>query len=171
MGEIARIKITERVLKIGVSVYHPQQLEEILSRYEIDLVQTPFNIYDQRFTRNRLISAKLKQKSVEIHARSGFLQGLLLMKPDDLPDQFELIRNHQIKLHSQLNQFGLSPLQGCLSFCLNQPHIDKIIVGCETFRQFTEILKIAEKSPISLPELESYAINDEKVIDPSKWPQ
>lgn len=165
-----QLKMEKRVTKIGVSVYNPRQLDDIVNCYEIDIVQLPFNIYDQRFNRTSLFQ-RLKQKGIEVHTRSAFLQGLLLMKADELPDQFGVIRKHQAKLHNHFSESGLTPLQGCLSYCLNQPGIDKIIVGCETLGQLTQILGVAERSPSSLPDLEPYAINDERFIDPSKWLQ
>lgn len=168
--KLQELKAQKRVSRIGVSIYRPQQLEEILGRYDIDLVQVPYNIYDQRFALTGLFQ-RLKQKGIEVHIRSAFLQGLLLMKPDELPEQFGVIRDHQAKLHNRLDELGITPLQGCLSHCLNQPDIDKIVVGCETLGQLIQILSIAEKSPGSTPNLESYAMNDERFIDPSKWLQ
>lgn len=167
---LKEFKACGHIEKIGVSVYHPQQLDNITSRYEIDIVQFPYNIYDQRFAQTGWLQ-KLKMSGIETHARSAFLQGLIFMNPENMPDYFSAIRMRQAKLHNELSKSGLSPLDGCLSFCLNQPHIDKIIVGCETLGQLTQIVRIAEKSPSSLPDLEPYSINDEKLIDPSKWPQ
>jgi aryl-alcohol dehydrogenase-like predicted oxidoreductase len=167
-AELQEFKACGRIEKIGVSIYHPQQLDDIMSRYEIDIVQFPYNIYDQRFAQTGLLE-KLQMAGIETHARSAFLQGLIFMSPESMPDYFSAIRKHQAKLHDELNKSGLTPLDGCLSYCLNQPYIDKIIVGCETLGQFAQILSIAEKSPSSLPDLEPYAINDEKVIDPSQW--
>ena len=40
------------VNKIGVSVYNEEQLAEILENYEIDLVQLPLNVLDQRWARS-----------------------------------------------------------------------------------------------------------------------
>ncbi len=161
-------KNEKRVKKIGVSVYRPRQLEEIINRYEIDVVQIPFNIYDQRFAREGIFQ-KLKHKGIEIHSRSVFLQGLLLMKPDQLPAQFELIRDHQAKLHKQLSDSGLTLIEGCLIFCLNQPYIDKIFIGCETLGQLSEVLSNSAHSCHPFLDLEPYAIDDQKVIDPSRW--
>lgn len=166
--KLQELKAKKRVSKVGVSVYHPQQLEEILSRYEIDLAQLPCNIYDQRFIRSGLLQ-RLKQEGIEIHGRSVFLQGLLLIKPDDLPEQFGAIRNHQTRFHNDLRDSELTPLEGSLGFCLNQRNIDRIIVGCETVGQLMQILSIARKSHGSPPNSQSYAINDERVVDPSKW--
>lgn len=163
-------KAQKRVGKIGVSVYRPDQLGTILDRYLIDLVQLPFNLYDQRFVQTGLLG-RLKEAGVEIHARGAFLQGLLLFPPAHLPEQFSAIRDHHARLHHRISEAGLTPLAACLGFCLDQADIDRVIVGCETVRQFDEILGVAEQDGARLPAPESYSLSDTSIIDPSTWRQ
>jgi len=163
-------KAQSRVEKIGVSVYHPNQLVKILDRYPIDLVQLPFNLYDQRFMQTGLLG-RLKEGGVEILTRSAFLQGLLLFPPAQLPEHFSAIRNHHAKLHRQISEAGLTPLEACLRFCLDHAEIDQVIVGCETAKQFDEILAAAGKYDVLLSKPELYSISDESIIDPSLWPK
>jgi aryl-alcohol dehydrogenase-like predicted oxidoreductase len=162
------IKTSGRVSKIGVSVYHPHQLEAVLDRYPIDLVQLPFNAFDQRFTR---LLRRLKQAAIEVHARSVFLQGLLLMPPDDLPEYFAPIKDDHARLHAHLKELGLSPLAGCLRYCLAQTDIDKVVVGCDEYRHLAEIVTVADEDGVDETLLQSHAIHDERFIDPSKWPK
>jgi aryl-alcohol dehydrogenase-like predicted oxidoreductase len=71
--------------QIGISIYHPYELDEYLQYYRFDLVQAPFNIVDRRlFTSGWL--HRLVSEDIEIHVRSIFLQGLLLMNPTLFPD-------------------------------------------------------------------------------------
>ena len=37
-----------KIKKIGVSVYSPDELEELISNLKIDIIQAPFNIMDRR---------------------------------------------------------------------------------------------------------------------------
>lgn len=163
-------KAKSRVEKIGVSVYQPDQLETILDRYAIDLVQLPFNLYDQRFMQKGLLG-RLKEADVEIHARSAFLQGLLLLPPAQLPEHFRCIHNHHARLHRQIREAGLTPLEACLRFCLGQADIDRIIVGCESGEQLDEILAAAGTDDVLLSGPELYSINDESIINPALWPK
>ena len=153
--------------KIGVSVYSPEQLNELLDRYQdIELVQLPLNIYDQRFARSGLLQ-RLKQKNIEVHARSAFLQGLLLMAPELLPDQFDAIRSHQAALHEWLRERGLSPLAGALSVCIGNPQVDLVVVGCDSVQQLDDIIVAASGACPS--GCDQFAIGDERIIDPSLW--
>lgn len=158
------------VEKVGASVYTPDQLTNILDRFPIDIVQLPFNVYDQRFLRTGLLD-RLKSCGVEIHARSAFLQGLLLIVPDQLPVQFESVREHHQRYYQALAAAGLSPLEGSLGFCLGQLQIDQVIVGCESLKQLDEILEAANRCGKGLSHIESFALNDEAIINPSRWRQ
>ena len=77
MGSCLTKKNKKLINKIGVSVYDVDELEEIIDTHQIDIVQLPSNIFDQRFMKSGIL-ARLKSLEVEIHARSTFLQGLLL---------------------------------------------------------------------------------------------
>jgi aryl-alcohol dehydrogenase-like predicted oxidoreductase len=160
-------KADGEVEKIGVSVYSPEQLDELLTRFPaIELVQLPLSIYDQRFVRSGHLG-ELRRRHIEVHARSAFLQGLLLMAPDQLPAQFDAIRCHQTELHSLLRMRGLSPLAGALSACLNNPNVDLVVVGCETPRQLQEIIAAADETKAC--DFEQFAIDNESLINPARW--
>ena len=70
--------------KIGISVYNPEQIESVLQKYGVDLVQAPFNVVDRRPQTSGSL-AKLKGQGIEVHTRSAFLQGLLAMPPNQRP--------------------------------------------------------------------------------------
>lgn len=154
--------------KLGVSVYDPGELEEVLSRYDIDIVQLPINIYDQRFLKNEILKA-CKNMSIEIHSRSCFLQGVLLIDPDRLPERFEAVKKLQEQLYHEIHNLGLTPLQACLNFSLLQPYVDQTIVGCETFSQYEEIVAASEILEFDYAFLEKFHVDDRLVINPSLW--
>lgn len=162
------IKAEGRTQKIGVSVYHPEQLEAILERYRIDLVQLPVNIYDQRFAQSGLLQ-RLTRLGVEVHARSAFLQGVLLSPPSELPPYFDPIRTHHARLHRLFADHGMTPLAGCLRHCLRQPDIDAVVVGCESLGQLNEILDVKCDDRTDMPPVASYALAEERFINPSQW--
>lgn len=164
------LKARGLVGKLGVSVYHPHELEAVCARYSIDIVQLPLNIYDQRFLQSGLLT-RLKAQGVEIHVRSAFLQGLLLMPAARLPACFDSIRERQVRLHRAQEDMGLSPLEGALGFCLCRDEVDRVIVGCETAAQLAGICEATRKiGSRKLDALDSYALADPQVILPSQWP-
>jgi aryl-alcohol dehydrogenase-like predicted oxidoreductase len=162
------LKREGRVQKIGVSVYTGQEIDAILARFPVDLVQLPINILDQRLIVSGHL-ARLKSAGVEICARSAFLQGLLLMAPADLPAHFEPVRDHLDNLHRYLTQTGLTPLEGALGFVLALPEIDVVLCGVNDRRQLAEICAVAAKQIDPSP-LRRFAFGDAAIVDPTRWP-
>ncbi len=105
------------VSRIGVSVYDEAQLKLVESRFRPELVQLPLNALDRRLIASGAL-ARLKARGVEVHARSVFLQGLLLTPPSELPDFFRPLRQRLADLRGGWARRGLSPLAACLAFVL-----------------------------------------------------
>ena len=103
------------VNKIGVSVYTVDELDRLFSQYDFDLVQLPLNVLDQRFVTSGRLS-ELKAKGVEIHVRSAFLQGLLLIPPEEVNVFFKPIQPTLSRYRSYLGDNNLSPVEGALAF-------------------------------------------------------
>ena len=74
--------------KIGISIYDFISLKKILDKFEFNLVQVPFNILDQRLIKTGWLQ-KLKKRKIEVHARSVFLQGVLLLGYSKLPKKLK----------------------------------------------------------------------------------
>lgn len=71
MAALTDLKQQGLVAKIGVSVYNAEQIDQVLDRFAIDLVQLPISVLDQRLLRSGHLR-KLKSAGVEVHARSVF---------------------------------------------------------------------------------------------------
>jgi len=142
------------VQKIGVSVYSPVKLEMIMKDYKIDIVQLPLNILDQRFLP---LLPKLKEKGIEVHIRSVFLQGLLLM--ENIPDYFNSIKHI-------LNKMPKDKLGFCLHFVKNIEEVDKIVIGVTSKNELRQIVCAYNKKTFDYSE---YMIDDEKIVNPSIW--
>ena len=87
VAALERVKAIGLTEKIGISIYAPEQIDPLLSRGRFDLLQAPFNILDRRLAAEGWMS-KLKMLGIEVHVRSIFLQGLLLMQPAQRPAKF-----------------------------------------------------------------------------------
>lgn len=155
--------------RIGASVYNADQLALVESRFRPEIVQLPLNVLDRRPIASGML-ARLKAAGVDIHARSVFLQGLLLMEPDDLPEFFTPVRQVFVGLREKWKQRGLSALGGCLAFALRQPEIDAVIVGVNRMKEFEQI----EAAVVSLAGGDTDIALGQPVdtvfLDPSRWP-
>jgi aryl-alcohol dehydrogenase-like predicted oxidoreductase len=165
--EMKAFKSAGMVEKIGVSIYSSDQIDRILDNYSIDLIQLPINIFDQRLIDDGSL-AKLKKYNVEIHARSVFLQGLLLMPFENIHPWFNPIIGTLEEFHSEGKKRGMSPLQLSIGFVQSISEIDKIVIGVNTLRQLSEIINIIP-TRINTTDLSNMSIRNTAFINPSNW--
>lgn len=162
-------KADGKVQRVGASVNGPSQVERLLERFPLEIVQLPYSIYDQRFAHLGLLRA-LKAAGVEIHARSAFLQGALLLEPASLPPHLSALRPTQSRMLARAREHGHSLLSQALAFCLEHPDIDRVVVGCERLSQVQEVLAVPDLDSLT-ERFAEFAIEDTRIVDPSKWPQ
>jgi aryl-alcohol dehydrogenase-like predicted oxidoreductase len=158
------------VERIGVSLYEPDQFFRLRERFGLTLVQIPLNVYDRRFIASGALR-EMAAAGIEVHARSAFLQGLLLLAPDALPPAFAALRGHHARFRQWSAAAGLGPLAACLAFVLAQPHVARVIVGCERAAQLDEIVAAARLARPGLAVPDDLALTDETVLNPSRWPK
>jgi aryl-alcohol dehydrogenase-like predicted oxidoreductase len=153
--------------KIGISTYFADDPAALAKRFRPDVVQLPFSLLDQRLLRGGSL-ARLKEMNVEIHARSLFLQGLVLMPPGNLPSHLRDAGPHLANLHACLAAAGSTPLAAALGFVLSRPEIDIALVGVTAREELDEIVSAAA---LPLPALDwsACALDDERILTPSLW--
>ena len=167
ISELNLLKEDGLVKKIGVSIYSPDILSKLLKLIELDIVQVPFNVFDQRV----LISGwnkRLKDNNTEIHIRSVFLQGLLLMNQNNLHNWFELNWPELFKEWFEFQkQTNASADEIALGFGMRQSWVDKIVVGVDNEQQLRRLIKIekANKHDFDI----KLSSNDVNLIDPFNW--
>ncbi len=150
----------------GYSLYDPHELDQLFERFKPDIVQIPYNVFDHRFSDAGWIS-RLNNEGVIVHARSIFLQGLLLMPEKKIPKYFLRWHDHFRKWNIYLNKNNFKPLQACISYVLKNEKIDQLIIGIENIKQIEEIVFILKNNIINVGD--NFGINDSSLINPSKW--
>jgi len=160
------LKSQSMVEKIGVSIYAPEELDMMWPNFQPDLVQAPFSVVDRRLLASGWLS-RLYQTGVEVHVRSVFLQGLLLMDPARRPTTFDRWRGLWQRWEEWLLDQSLTPLQACLGFAGSMPEISRIVVGVDSLRQLNEILFASKHSNVLPPP--ELSCNDCDLVDPSRW--
>lgn len=153
------------VKKIGVSVYGPDELEKLVG-FNFDIVQVPMNILDRRMENSGWLD-RLNRAGTEVHVRSAFLQGLLLMPIERRPSYFDPWQLLLSKYDQWLAKEKLTPLQACLGYLNTCSEIEKIVVGIDTARQLREIVSSINEPPL-LPPL-NLQTNDLNLINPALW--
>lgn len=161
------LKDSGKISKIGISINSFDTLEKILDAYKFDLIQSPFNLIDRRLLNTGFLY-RLKDENYEVHTRSAFLQGLLLMNECNRPVQFSKWNALWNEASKWCSNNSVSLLQSAIHFPLSFAEIDRVVVGIENTEQLIEILQAAfsDKNIKSFPEI---VCEDLELINPSKW--
>lgn len=162
------IQIRGYTKKIGVSIYAPAELDDILDLGVFELVQAPLNILDRRLVDSGW-AKQLRERGVELHARSVFLQGLLLMSTEQRPSKFNRWSSIWDEWARWLKVRRLSPVQACLQYVLSIPEVDRLVVGVDNLVHLQEILSASAGSLPDLPEWPT--LPDIELINPAYWNQ
>lgn len=154
------------VKRLGLSAYTGAEVRAAAARFPLDLVQLPANLFDQRLLRDGTL-AWLAARGIEVHVRSAFLQGLLLMAPGTQPAWFDRVRPQLDRFHARCRDAQLSPVAACLGFLVARPEIARVVVGVNDAAQLRDIVAAAQSRTV--PSFDDLAVDDPDIIDPSRW--
>jgi len=166
MSVLRYLKGTGVVKNLGVSVFSPSELDALYTLYDFDIVQCPFNLVDRRLVESGWL-VRLKAAGVEVHTRSSFLQGLLLMPKKAIPIKFDAWRLLWDKWHVWLQENQITPTDACLSYTLSCLETDRVIVGVDTQDQLIEIVHAA--SGIVIDSYPDIKCDSTDLINPANW--
>ena len=164
--QLQELKKSKKIVKIGVSVYNHRQLQSILDSFDIDLVQLPFNILDRRMIDSGML-ATLYSKGTEVHVRSVFLQGLLLMSEQSRPEKFNCWSGLWRIWHEWLNDNKLTALEATIRYAVSMPEVSKVLVGVDNLDQLKEIVAASTGVLPKIPN--DLFTNDADLLNPSNW--
>ena len=163
---LLELKAKGFVENIGVSVYDGAQADAVLEIFKPDIVQLPVSVLDQRMLVHGQLE-RLKKEGVEIHVRSVFLQGLLLMPLSQIPAYFDSIRPLLAKWHAAAQEQGMTLSQAALSFVRDIPYVDAVLVGVENLAQLHSCVEAF--SVDASFDASNLACNDILFVNPALW--
>lgn len=166
LGEISKILIEMNLAeKVGFSAYSEHDILKAKERYpHWTLFQLPENIADRKKTRSKAL-LQLAHEGNDIHVRSIFLQGLLLLPPGQVDSRFPEIALFNSELNQSARKIGVLPIDMCLSYANRIPWKATTIVAAATKTQLDPILSYEDIDFDfdNLPEVSS------KILDPRNW--
>ena len=168
--DFLQIKKSGKAEKIGFSLYYPSEAKYIVTNnIPCDIVQVPYNIFDQRFA---AVFSILKSKNIEIHVRSVFLQGLFFMSAENIDMHFFPIKDNltEISRFAKISNLDISSV--CFGYVNMNKHIDKIVIGVDTLENLISNInsfRIVNEGKIDFSSLEELSVTDEMIILPFNW--
>jgi aryl-alcohol dehydrogenase-like predicted oxidoreductase len=166
---LVELRKQNKTRRVGVSVYDPDMLAEILSHYPIEVVQLPLNLLDQRFEKSGML-AELSKRNIEVHVRSVFLQGALLSDPRGLPKRFAPAEAALHRLRHDAKASGVTPAAVALAYPAQCAGVSRILVGVQSTHELSQNIDAFDAAR-ALPDIDkdAYAVDDMEIIDPRRW--
>lgn len=156
--------------KLGASVYEGAEADVLLDRFPLELVQIPWNPLDRRLADGGQLD-RLRSAGVEVHARSLFLQGLLLEEPSRIGARFGALRAAVAELAAAAEGQDVSRLELLLALAFRERRIDRLVCGVTSVAEFEEIVLAANRAEIlrdSISFKPSHSL-DSRVLNPARW--
>jgi aryl-alcohol dehydrogenase-like predicted oxidoreductase len=168
-NEIRSLKDSGIIKKNGVSIYTNEEMNDSLN-YDIDLIQLPFNLLDNYTQRGDLIK-KARDKGIEVHTRSAFLQGLFFKEIDDLPTSLIELAAPLNSLKEIAKRYKITMGELALSYVMQQKEIDKVLIGVESVDQLERnINSVSYQIPDeAVKEIDNIKVDKIQLLNPAKW--
>ena len=176
-ASLVEIKRAGMAKRIGASVYCVEEGVLCLDIPDISLLQLPFNVFDQDAYQKDFFSAARKRECL-LHVRSIFLQGLLLMAPEDFPHFLKKAVPWATQFADLCRKVGLSGKKVALAYAYWRAKPFPLVVGAETPEQISEncrdmkaVLAFSEEDMEQLARQVDNAlwVQDKSIVNPAHW--
>jgi aryl-alcohol dehydrogenase-like predicted oxidoreductase len=172
---LLELKRSGTIHRIGVSIYDPAELELASQYADIVHIQLPYNILDRRWDSNRITDLLAERSDITVHARSAFLQGLLIeASVGRWPVEQKNVGMIVLAgLDELANEFALSRAALCLGYVRAQPWIHGVVIGMEDSDQLAANLAGFAGPPLTPQQCGTVrarvAGGGEGLINPALW--
>lgn len=162
-NEFVQLQKEGKTERIGFSLYDSSELDLILADdIFFNLIQVPYNILDRQFEPYFKL---LKDKGVEIHVRSTFLQGLFFKDRETLSANIQPLKKYLLRLDEYAADKGISVGDLALNYNLQNPHIDGVLIGVDNREQLIQNLESVLDIDINI----QIDVQEQDLLKPINW--
>jgi aryl-alcohol dehydrogenase-like predicted oxidoreductase/spore coat polysaccharide biosynthesis protein SpsF (cytidylyltransferase family) len=164
-----------KIARLGASVYEPEEAKAALEDPEIRHLQLPVNVLDSRWKAHGIDRALSYRSDVTVHARSTFLQGVLLHSVDSWPAMATYNALQYVRTLQELSRkFGRENIADlCLAYVRSQSWVTSLVVGCETMPQLEQNLRLFLLPALTADQCEeveaSLPAAPDDLLNPARW--
>ena len=168
--DLRKLKFDQKIKNIGVSVYTNEEVEEVILNEDIDIIQLPFNLFDNINLRGEVME-KVKSSGKTIHTRSALLQGLFFKNTNDQNKIVQNLKNELLLLSNITKKHNITISQLALSYCLQQNTIDNVLIGVDSINQLKDNIESVNYKikPEVLNEINLIKVKNTDLLNPSLW--
>ena len=154
--------------RIGLSIYNESDVDTKILK-AIKILQIPYSIFDRRFKDSGYID-DAKAEGVEIHARSIFLQGLILIDAKKLSQYFNRFKESFKLFEEFCMKANITKHQAALNFVLAEKKIDGLVVGVDSEKQLAATISLeTQLVDTEMSKVPNFTKNDLSLILPYLW--
>ena len=167
---LTALKAKGKIKYIGVSVYTNEEIEDVIQNDDIDIIQLPFNLFDNSNLRGDILE-KAKLNGKIIHTRSALLQGLFFKNINSVNKTVQNLKNEMLQLSTITKNSKVSIAHLALNYCLQQTSIDNVLIGVDSIEQLKDNLKALDhRLEINMiHRINNIKVNDINLLNPSLW--
>ena len=168
--ELEKLRLIGSITSLGLTVYETKEMDYFIGVLDFPITfQVPLNLLNRSF-QEQITSNPIHYQGFNFYVRSVFLQGLILMKPEDIPyhltEAIESIRC----LNNKLTKLGLSTLEATFAFIRNQNWATGTVVGVTSLDELKTNLHAFEgKREIDWGFLQDLPYTPARILDPRRW--
>jgi len=146
---LAKVKKEGLALKVGVSVYEPEEAKACFDSDDVDFIQLPYSIFDHRMRNANVFQDNMEQlrknpkNATEIHSRSAFIQGLVLANENDVPEFLSEVRPVLGRVRSFCSEENIDIVHLAISYVLREKAISHLVFGADNIEQIKQNIDCA----------------------------
>jgi len=158
---------------LGVSIARgPSEAIACFEDPAVEAIQIPYNVFDARWDRAGVL-AYASERGIAVFNRSSYLQGLLLMPIEEVPEHVSESIRYKKSLNRIAAEAGLNVKEMVLRYVFSVREIASTIIGIDSQAQFEENLWIYEKGPLDGELIkrikEAFGEVPEYIVNPFLW--
>ncbi|UAM97209.1 aldo/keto reductase [Polaribacter litorisediminis] len=167
---LIQLKKADKIKYVGVSVYTNKEIEDVLLNDDVDIIQLPFNLFDNICQRGTILE-KAKSKGKIIHTRSAFLQGLFFKDINSKNKIAQNLKEELLEILKISNKNQISTAQLALNYCLQQTLIDNVLIGVDSLKQLEQNIESVKHSidAALIDQINKIKVEDVQLLNPSLW--
>lgn len=168
---IHRMKEKGLARKTGVSVYEPEEAKSCFQSGIVDFIQAPYSIFDHRMKKAGTFTLAANI-GCEIHTRSAFIQGLIMMDEKQVPAYLSEAKPMIRRIKKLSDEAGVSRVHLAIQYVKQEPEISHLVFGVDSLEQLKEdIAYFQEPLPKELLRQIGEEFDDMKaeIVMPSLW--
>ncbi len=130
--------------EVGVSVYEPEEAIACIESGMVDFIQMPYSIFDQRMKKADVFR-KANNACIKVDTRSAFIQGLIMMEEDQVPDFLVEAKPIVRKITEICEEENLNKIHLAISYVKREREISHLVFGVDSLEQLKQDIGFFEK--------------------------